>query len=117
MGPKSLLSPIVNGINTGFSALSQAPLLGSLVSRAITDIRYVGRKSGRTITTPVGYRRSGDRITIAVALPDRKTWWRNFLGAGGPISIRLDGEYRPGFAVAHRDDKGRVSVTIQLDVL
>lgn len=117
MDAKSVLSPIVTAVNAGFSALSQAPLLGSLVSRAITDIRYVGRKSGRTITTPVGYRRTGDRITIAVALPDRKTWWRNFLRDGGPISIRLDGEYRPGFAVAHRDDRGRVSVTIQLDVL
>lgn len=117
MDVKSLLSPVVNGINAGASALSKAPLIGSLVSRAITDIRYVGRKSGRTITTPVGYRRSGDRITIAVALPDRKTWWRNFLGEGGPISIRLDGEYRPGFAVAHRDDKGRVSVVVELDVL
>ena len=42
MDVKSLLSPVVNGINAGASALSKAPLIGSLVSRAITDIRYVG---------------------------------------------------------------------------
>jgi hypothetical protein len=114
MDAKSLLSPIVNGINAGASALSKAPVVGSLVGRAITDISYVGRKSGRTFTTPVGYRRSGDEITIHVALPDRKSWWRNFLGDGGPITIRLDGLDRSGHAVAHRDDKGRVSVAIRL---
>lgn len=115
MDAKSLLAPVVNGINADASALSKAPLVGMLVSRAITDISYVGRRSRRTFTTPVGYRRAGDEITIHVALPDRKSWWRNFLGDGGPISIRLDGVDRPGHAVARHDDKGRVSVVIRLE--
>jgi hypothetical protein len=48
--------------------------------------------------------------------PDAKSWWRNFLGEGGPITLlRLDGADRTGHAVADRDEKGRVTVTIQLD--
>jgi hypothetical protein len=48
--------------------------------------------------------------------PDAKSWWRNFLGEGGPITLlRLDGVDRTGHAVADRDEKGRVTVTVQLD--
>jgi hypothetical protein len=30
-------------------------------------------------------------VTIGVRFPDAKTWWRNFLGDGAPISLDLDG--------------------------
>jgi hypothetical protein len=64
----------------------------------------------------VGYRRSGDTVTIGVASPDAKSWWRNFLGEGGPLTLlKLDGQDRTGHAVAHRDDRGRVSVRVRLD--
>ena len=62
------------------------------------NIRYVGRRSGKTIETPVGYRRAGEKIVINVMSPDNKTWWRNFLGDGGPITLlKLDGRrpHRP----------------------
>jgi hypothetical protein len=40
--------------------------------------------------------------------------WRNFLGDGGQITLmNLDGADRSGHATAHRDDKGRVRVTVQ----
>jgi hypothetical protein len=48
-------------------------------------------------------------------LPDAKTWWRNFVGDGAPISLRLDGADRMGHAVAHQDEKGRVTVRVRLD--
>ena len=78
------------------------------------NIRYVGRRSGKTIETPVGYRRSGEKIVINVMSPDNKTWWRNFLGDGGPITLlKLDGagSHRPrrrqprrrGPRLGHRD--------------
>jgi hypothetical protein len=110
-----VLAPAVRGMNAGVVALSKAPWIGPRVSRVITEITYVGRKSGRTITTPVGYVRSGDEVTIGVSMPDQKSWWRNFLGDGGPISIRLDGVERSGHAVTRRDEKGGVSVRIRLD--
>ncbi|MFG1932925.1 hypothetical protein ACGFK1_20120 [Mycobacterium sp. NPDC048908] len=108
-------TPIAGIVNKLFVALIDAPILGPLVRRGVINIRYVGRRSGKTIQTPVGYRRSGDRIVINVMSPDNKTWWRNFLGDGGPITLlRLDGQDRTGHAIASRDDKGRVKVVVQL---
>jgi hypothetical protein len=93
-----------------------APLIGSLIRRGLVRIRYVGRKSGKTFDIPVGYRRSGDSIVIAVAMPDKKSWWRNFLGEGAPLTVLgWDGRDRTGHATAARDARGRVSVTVRLD--
>lgn len=110
-------SPIVRIVNNTFVGLIDAPIVGPLVRRALINICYVGRRSGKTIQTPVGYRRSGDTIFINVVSPDKKTWWRNFLGEGGSITLlRLDGADRTGHAVADRDGNGRVKVTVNLDV-
>ncbi|MFL6085604.1 MAG: hypothetical protein ACJ74F_20885 [Mycobacterium sp.] len=109
-------SPIVGIVNKLFIALIDAPVVGEVVRRGLINIRYVGRRSGKTVQTPVGYRRSGDGIVINVMSPDNKTWWRNFLGDGGPITLlKLDGQDRTGHAVANRDADGRVKVTVQLD--
>ncbi|MDQ2637112.1 MAG: nitroreductase family deazaflavin-dependent oxidoreductase [Actinomycetota bacterium] len=106
-------SPVATVFNGFFVALLNAPLIGPVVGRGLVKIRYVGRRSGRTFETPVGYRRSGDDIVINVMAPDAKNWWRNFLGDGGPVTlVGLDGADRTGHAVANRDAKGRVSVTV-----
>jgi hypothetical protein len=108
-------SPIVGLMNQLFVALIDAPVVGGVVRKAMINIRYVGRRSGKTIQTPIGYRRSGDKIVINVMSPDKKTWWRNFLDDGGPITLlKLDGRDRSGHAVANRDAAGRVSVTVTL---
>ena len=57
---------------------------GRWCGAGMINIRYVGRRSGKTFETPVGYRRSGDSVIIGVMSPDKKTWWRNFLGDGAP---------------------------------
>jgi hypothetical protein len=109
-------TPILGIVNKLFVALIDAPVVGPLVRRGLINIRYVGRRSGKTVQTPVGYQRSGDGIVINVMSPDNKTWWRNFLGEGGPITLlKLDGADRTGHAVADRDDNGRVKVSVQLD--
>jgi hypothetical protein len=108
-------SPLVRIVNGLFVGLIDAPVLGGFVRRGLIVIRYVGRRSGKTFETPVGYRRTGDTITISVASPDSKAWWRNFLGDGGPITVlKLDGADRTGHAVADRDAQGRVKVTVTL---
>jgi hypothetical protein len=48
----------------------------------------------------VNYLRVGDEVVIRVGLPGAKNWWRNFLGGGGPITLRLNGTDRTGHAVA-----------------
>ncbi|MFV2013651.1 MULTISPECIES: nitroreductase/quinone reductase family protein [unclassified Micromonospora] len=106
---------LVDRVNACTAALYSSPRWGRLVRRRITMITYTGRRSGRTFSTPVGYRRADGTITITVVVPDAKKWWHNFTGAGGPVSLHLEGIDRSGHAVARRDDRGRVTVTVELD--
>src|ERR1700751_6281424 len=92
------------------AAIANSPRLGARLRRSVTMITYAGRRSGRTFSTPVAYRRRSDEIEIAANLPDAKTWWRNLVGEGGPVSLTLDGAERTGHAVASRGDKGGVTV-------
>jgi hypothetical protein len=109
-------SPFARGLNRFAVALMDAPLLGGLVRRGMVVIRYTGRKSGKSFELPVGYRRTGEGIVIGVSMPDKKSWWRNFLGDGGPITfVGLDGSDRTGHAIATRDADGGVKVSVKLD--
>lgn len=93
------------------------PLVGSLLRRSMTELTYTGRRSGETFHLDVNYTRRGeDEIVVGVAMPDQKTWWRNFSPEPGPILVKLDGTQRPGTAVAKRSDKG-TSVRIILQPL
>jgi hypothetical protein len=116
MATNFLGSSFVKAFNGLAVKLMDVPVVGGFVRRGLVTIRYVGRRSGKTFELPVGYRRSGGAIVIGAAMPDGKNWWRNFLGDGSSITLLgLDGRDRTGHAVAHRDDRGRVSVTVTLD--
>lgn len=108
-------SPAARALNRAAVSLTHLPVLGDLVGRSLVEIRYTGRRSGRSFQTPVNYRLDGDRVTIAVMSPDAKSWWRNFLGDGAPITlINFRGSDRTGHAVATRDERGRVRVVVDL---
>jgi hypothetical protein len=100
--------------NAPVAAIANSRRFGGLVNRNITMLSYTGRRSGRRFSTPVAFRRTGDEITINANLPQTKTWWRNFLGDGGPIALQLNGTERAGHAVATRDNKGRVTIKVRL---
>ena len=101
--------------NAPVAAIANSPRLGAGLRRSVTLVTYTGRRSGRTFSIPVAYRRRDDgNIDIVANMPDAKTWWRNFLGDGAPLSVTLDGAERAGHGVAHRDDKGRVTVQVRL---
>lgn len=110
--PVEWLVRVVNGC---VSALLENPRIGSRLGRAVTTVSYVGRRSGRNFSTPVGYRRDSDLVTILVDLPGVKNWWRNFTGDGAPITLRLDGTDRSGHAVAHRTGVAWATVLVTLD--
>ena len=112
---KTVPARVFAAVNPRLVQLLRSPRWGPRLGRQLAVLTYTGRRSGRTISTPVGYGRSGDAVTIRVGLAGAKTWWRNFLGGGGPVAIRLAGVDRTGRAVAHRDDRGRVTVSVQLD--
>lgn len=82
---------------------------------SLTVVTYTGRRSGRTFSLVVNYRREGDRVWIGIGAPAQKSWWRNFLGEGAPVSLLLDGETRTGHAVAVRDGEVDVHVEVTLD--
>lgn len=95
-------------------SLRDSPRLGRSLRRHIAIVTYTGRRSGKTFSLPVGFRRSGDTVTIGVAAPDLKNWWKNFLDGPEPISLELNGEQRAGQATARRDAKN-VTVTVVLE--
>ncbi|AYE94941.1 hypothetical protein C0J29_09235 [Mycobacterium paragordonae] len=101
-------------INAPVAALARSRRFGGLVNRNITMLTYTGRQSGREFSIPVAYRRTGEEVTINANLPETKTWWRNFLGDGGPMALQLDGTEHTGRAVATRDSRGRVTVSVRL---
>lgn len=100
--------------NAPVAAITASPRLGKMLRRNVTLITYTGRRSGRTFSIPVAFRRDGDEIAIVANMPDAKTWWRNFLGDGAPMSLTLNGIEYSGHAVAHRDATGRVTVRVRL---
>jgi hypothetical protein len=102
-------------VNRSATALITSPRWGRIVGLGLTTISYTGRRSGRRVELPVGYRRRGQDILIGVAMPDGKKWWRNFTGEGGPLTMLLGGVERSGHAVATRDARGRVTVTVRLN--
>src|SRR4051795_10428202 len=74
-----------------------------LASGRLALITYTGRRSGREYTIPVLYKDKGDEVTIAVGWPDRKVWWRNLTGDGGPVGLLIQGQALRGYAVATRE--------------
>src|SRR4030081_745110 len=62
------------------------PLIVKLAGRRhfhmAAQIRHVGRRSGRTYTTPVSARRSGDMVAIALTFCNQSDWSRNVRSAG-----------------------------------
>lgn len=110
-----LVGPAVRFFNSGIESLTVSPRWGRFLRGSITTITYVGRRSGRTVSTPVGYKRTGDDVVIGVQFPDSKTWWRNFLDDGGPITLELDGTERTGHAVATRESKNKATIRVRLD--
>jgi hypothetical protein len=100
--------------NSPVAAIASSPRLGKLLRRNITMITYTGRRSGKTFSIPVAYKRRGDEIEVGANLPDAKTWWRNFLGEGGPVTLTLDGTEHAGHAVAQRAADGQVTIRIRL---
>jgi hypothetical protein len=104
-------------LNAPVTAMATSRRFGRIVGRNIAIITYQGQRSGRSFSLPVAYRRNGDDLEIAANMPEAKSWWRNFLGDGAPLRVRLDGVERPGHAVARRDEHGHVTVRVRLGAL
>ena len=78
--------------NRVVSRLLRSPLR-RLLERRICLIRYTGRRSGRTITTPVEHVEADDGIVLVAGRAASKSWWRNFR-TPRPAELWLDGQWR-----------------------
>lgn len=80
--------------------------LHRLVDRSLVLLTFTGRKSGRSISTPVNYLRDGDDLWV-VSWRER-TWWRN-LRANPAVSLLLQGNTVQGRAevIEERDRTAR----------
>lgn len=87
---------LMSRLNPGVAWLLRSPL-HPLVSGGLMLLTVTGRRSGRRYAIPVGYQRSGDRITVLVSKAPRKRWWRNYLEPR-PVEVRLWGRARRGEA-------------------
>ena len=81
--------------------LLNSPLQGLLGSNLML-ITVLGRKSGRSITTPVNYYRVGNILWV-ISKRDRK-WWRNVRG-GADVILRLQGRTMQACAEAITDEQ------------
>ena len=61
-----------------------------VLSKRLMLIRFVGRKSGRTYTTPIAYVEDGNQLLIAAGGP-----WRENLRSRPQVDVRLRGRRLP----------------------
>jgi hypothetical protein len=89
-------------VNPALITILRSPIHG-LASGRVALITYTGRRSGREYTIPCFYRDKGDEVTIPVGWPERKVWWHNLTGDGGPVRLLVQGHELRGHAIATRD--------------
>jgi hypothetical protein len=109
----SVLQRVARIVNRVVLPVVSSPRLSRITGARMTVLHYTGRRSGRAVSLPVAYRWERERLVVDVALPDEKTWWRNFTGDGAPLTVRIDGVDRPGRGVAVRDGN-RVWIEVDL---
>ena len=90
VGPSPIVKIVIGPMTKVLNPLI-VKLAGRRHFRMAAQVRHVGRRSGRTYTTPVSARRSGDMIVIALTFGNQSDWSRNVRAAGG-ASIRIEGE-------------------------
>jgi len=83
------------------------------MAKQLLVLRYRGRKSGKTFSTPVGYVRDGERIVI-VTNPTYR-WWPNFVG-GAQAELRLPEGWRHATVEVVPPDDPRYDEVVALQV-
>jgi len=81
-----------------------------LLSGSVMLVRFVGRRSGRTLTLPVQYALHDAIATVYVADASGKQWWRSFMDGPRPVQVVIRGRTIAGLgavvapgAAAHSD--------------
>lgn len=81
--------------------LLKSPLHG-MISKSVMLVTVIGRKSGRSISTPTNYIR--DENTLWVISWRERTWWRN-LRRGAYVRVLLAGRGAEGHGQVIEEEK------------
>ncbi len=90
-------------VNKAMKAVLRSPLHG-MVSKGVLLVTFTGRKSGKTLTTPVSYSQAGDQVYIFT----HAAWWKNLCPAD-PITLRLRGRDVQGLPETVAADKPAIA--------
>lgn len=101
-------------VNKAMKFVLRSPAHG-MVSKTVLLITFIGRKSGKTFTTPVSYSQYGDQVRIFT----HAHWWKNLLPravtgapAAAPVTLRLRGREFQGMAEPVVEDKCSIAVAL-----
>jgi hypothetical protein len=87
-------------INRLMKLILRTPLLHRILSGSILMITFAGRKTGKVYSTPVGYHRERNQVTV---ISKRfRTWWKNF-EEPAPVRLLIQRRVLNGMAVALTD--------------
>ncbi len=78
-----------------------APGIQGLVGKGVALLTFTGRRTGKSYTVPVSYRRDGDVVTVITKRSRR--WWHNF-ESPAEVELRLAGETYTGKAQIEAGD-------------
>jgi hypothetical protein len=73
-------------VNRAVLAILRSRLHG-LLDAGLCELRYQGRRTGRTIALPVMYAIDGTDVVVLIGDAGHKQWWRNFIQPE-PVEIR-----------------------------
>lgn len=103
---------VVGAANPFVKRLLASRFAGPLAKNVML-LRFTGRRSGTTFTTPVGYVREGDQVVV-VTSPSYK-WWRNVIG-GADVQVRLEGQWHDARARLLAPDEDGYDSAVALQV-
>ena len=90
-------------VNPAVKTILRSPLHRVLSGRVML-LRFVGRKTGKLYTIPVGYAQAGDTL-----LSGTGGGWSKNLRGGQRVMLRLRGEERSGVAEVVDDQEGMIA--------
>jgi hypothetical protein len=87
-------------INPLFTLVLATPAHG-LLSTRLMQLSFIGRRSGKRYSLPVGYVQTNGTVLVTT-----NSGWRHNLHDDAPVGLRLRGQQRTGRANVITDDEG-----------